>query len=324
MYIPSYKLKYYFLIFLSFLITLKIWLVWNVNPIYANFVIILGLVYIYNQHKSELQLDISKRNIIPLILFSVALYIKSGITWCIGTAPIALFILTLRAEDKEDCLYYIIKWLTYLLVPSLLLFLVSNLVHLPSFGVVHFDRESLAYSPCENYLIFVKGATYGNRFAGPFLEPGHLGMMISFLLFAEGWKLQNRYSKILFVISFFTLSLAGYLLNLIGFLLSQFKNGKLKLFNLMLLLTVVFSIYYSAAIYNNGNNVINEKIFSRLEEDDDKGFVGNNRSFGLIPLYYANMWDSGDVNLIMNGYPKKEVDWLLDNGSRGTGFVIFL
>lgn len=323
MYTFPYKKKYYFFLFLSFIVTLKIWFVWNINPIYFNLIIVLGLLFIYYQHKSSIQLELTKRNLIPFALYTTTLYIKGGLIWCVTTAPIAFFILTLRVEDKKDCLYYIIKWMSYLLVPSLILFLLSNFISLPSFGTVHFDRENLGYSSCENYLIFVKGDMYGIRFAGPFLEPGHLGMMISFLLFADGWNLQNRYSKILFVISFFTLSLAGYALNLIGYFLSLFNQEKLKLYYLLLVIIGIFGFYYSAISYNDGNNILNEKIVSRLEEDDEKGFVGNNRSFGLIPLYYANMLESGDVNLIMNGYPKKEVKWLLENGSRGTGFVIF-
>ena len=82
--------------------------------------------------------------------------------------------------------------------------------------------------------------------------------------------------------------------------------------------------------YNGGNNVINEKIISRLQYDEDKGISGNNRVSYTTDMYFASLLLSNDrwyglgaetINFINGGSTG-----FGDFGSqiRGAGFKIFI
>jgi hypothetical protein len=62
-------------------------------------------------------------------------------------------------------------------------------------------------------------------------------------------------------------------------------------------------------------------IISRLEPDEDTGFVGNNRVFGSIELYFITMFD--DTKLLLFGYDNTVLEVLAESGSRGTGFTMW-
>ena len=77
----------------------------------------------------------------------------------------------------------------------------------------------------------------------------------------------------------------------------------------------MFGIYY-----NNGDNLLYNEIFSRLEFDKEKGFTGNNRVSDMVDIYYVALWL--DTHTLLWGYPKNTMDWLMENGAKGTGFFM--
>jgi hypothetical protein len=73
-------------------------------------------------------------------------------------------------------------------------------------------------------------------------------------------------------------------------------------------------------LYNNGDNFFNKLILSRLEYDEEKGFSGNNRVFGMIEMYYVAMFN--DIHTLLFGYDTETIEYLIWNNSRGTGYIM--
>lgn len=100
----------------------------------------------------------------------------------------------------------------------------------------------------------------------------------------------------------------------------MFYRGKIGGKYLLLILLLFLVIYSFGMYYNGGDNIVYEKILSRLEYDKDKGITGNNRVFGLIEVYYAALWN--DTDTMLWGYPKETMQWLFESGSRGAGYML--
>lgn len=317
------NVKIYFLIFLSFIISMNVWFVWNIN-IYVLYLII-DFLLIFIVHKSKINIEHNRNNIISTMVLACCMLYSSSLFRIICISPLVYIILSLSIYDKQRCMDYITKCLCYLLIPSIILFLILQFVKLPSLGAISITSHSGAsYTACQNYIILVKGDYYGFRFSGPFLEPGHLGMMISFILFANNWNLKDKHNLILFIISLFTLSLAAYILHVIGYILVNYVNKTFKMKSIALFFFILYVLYELIINYNDGHNILNENIIERLDYDEEKGFVGNNRAFGLIPQYYEDMWKGSNTKILLFGYDASTIKWLAEHGSRGVGYVMYM
>lgn len=91
-------------------------------------------------------------------------------------------------RDKVYLLEYITKWYGYLMIPSLIVYALVSTVGLPHLGYQQASDTSWAldsgYGVCKNYIFYMQ-STFGDyveRFNGPFLEPGHLGMISALLI----------------------------------------------------------------------------------------------------------------------------------------------
>ncbi len=68
------------------------------------------------------------------------------------------------------------------------------------------------------FLIKTRGYNAFYRFNGPFLEPGHLSMIVAILLYANKYDFKNnRYLWVLLVTIVLSFGLAGYVITIIGF-----------------------------------------------------------------------------------------------------------
>lgn len=322
------RLVLYLCLFLSFLTSMNIWFSWNENKKYIN--VALACLVMFCILKGKIKLVYSQRNIISFLLLSAA-YVSYGfiyerfVGFVAGFSPVPVFfvIICLNSEDKEKCLDYITRWFTYLLIPSLILYLISYVFPIPSVGQVQIDTEYLAYLPYDNYIILVKSLFYLFRFTGPFLEPGHLGMIIMFLLFANRCDFYKWQVVALFIISLFTLSLASYVLFVLCYFFCMVSIGSKTIYK-EFFFSIAFLVvtYYIAISYNNGHNYINEMIIERLQYDQDKGFSGNNRVFGQIDAYYDFLLNNS--RYFWTGYDHKTIQYLAETGSRGTGYVMYV
>lgn len=318
----------YSLLFLSFLLSMRFWIGWAGRDVYLN--ILIGMLSWLIMVLCHIRFDFSIRNISMFVLIVIGFFLSG---YQLGLRTPFLFlsyfvIICLNDADKIKCLQFITKWFGYFMIPCLIVFGLYFLVDLPSFGTLQETSADWAltkgYGVCQNYIFYVRSSfeSYETRFNGPFLEPGHVGMIAAFLLFVNKFDFKRKGMLPILIAIIFTLSLAGYVLAFISFIMILFYNRKITLRHLVIYSLLFLCIYFFGIYYNNGDNFLYERILSRLELDDEKGFTGNNRIFGLLDLYFIALWN--DTHTMLWGYSKEIIEWLLDNNSGGTGYVMWI
>lgn len=170
----------------------------------------------------------------------------------------------------------------------------------------HYYSETSDFYTHEVYYLFIAGANnileeLLPRFCGMFLEPGHVGSTSCLLLFINKFNFKNKSNFIYLLSIIFSLSLAAYCLLFIGLCLHFFLKGVhiVKYILFMGAFAGIFCVF--GLTYNGGDNILNEKILSRLVVVDGE-LSGDNRTSMLFDAYYEDWLKHGDV---INGYGKK-------------------
>jgi hypothetical protein len=161
----------------------------------------------------------------------------------------------------------------------------------------------------DNYFLFLHNTNpFENlifpRFSSIFVEPGHLGMISAFFLYANRFNLKRKGVLIIFIASILSFSLASYVLMLMAALILLFTHSRKPWLYLFLFLGLLFSINLFFTSYNKGNNVVNELILSRLQVENGD-IKGNNRYSMDFDTYYTKFINT-DQNLLGIGALKFE------------------
>lgn len=116
------------------------------------------------------------------------------------------------------------------------------------------------------------------RFQSVFLEPGHLGSATTVLLMTQIGKWKRWWNVVLIIASVISFSLAAYAILISLMFLRLWVLRRNLVGKLVITLSLISVVCIGATFYNQGDNLINNLILSRLEIDDQTGtFVGNNR-----------------------------------------------
>ena len=327
-----YKKILYFCIFMLFILSMKIWIGWNGIDLKINSAILLILLLLTLSKK--IQLQYSKRSMISLICLYVGIsYVHSSPFGPQNLLTTALYgyILFIKDIEKIQCIKYITKWFSYLMVLSLIAYWIAQFNLLPPIGIMPYALgediflRNPEYCIRENYIFYMYAPDfYGIRFNGPFVEPGHLGMMSAFLLFCNKFDFSKKYNVIILVALILSFSLAGYILAFIGNLMIRFYKGILRPRKMI---TYFFSFFIVIALsyqLTKDNPLFQELIFNRIELNDERGIEGNNRTSIEMGEYNDRMWTSGDIGLILSGYSERDWDESVESngGFTGTGIIV--
>ncbi|MEY3501355.1 MAG: hypothetical protein RL308_3028, partial [Bacteroidota bacterium] len=156
------------------------------------------------------------------------------------------------------------------------------------------------------------------RFSGVFLEPGHIGMIISFLLFGNKFDLKRKEVLVLFIGGIMTFSLAAYVLVIFSALIFFVLNSNKPALNLIMTTGLLFGLFTYFTTLDNGNNVVNNLIIERLEVKDDK-LVGDNRNTENFGIYYDRFMEGDDKYM---GIGTVEFVKFFDDGN--AGYKVFM
>ncbi len=318
---------FYVCIFIFFLNSMGLWIGWAGRDKWIDLVTLaLILLSLYNYY--YIKFDFCTRNfLLTFVLFvSSIIYTKEFGFRLLLNFIIYFIICCLNSKYQIQCLHYVFKWFAWLMLPGILVYFLVQAGLMASFGTLNTIDNVLhsfydtSYTVRSNYIFYCAADGYGIRFNGPFVEPGHLGMMSAFLLYADGFDFKKKETWIVLLALFMTISLSGYVLVFFAYLFFKYEKYEIQAQFIVIFLIFVFFIYLVGMFYNGGDNLLNEMIFSRLEYDEEKGFSGNNRVFGQIDLYYAAMFNN--THTLLYGYDKEIIEYLAWNNSRGTGFVM--
>lgn len=289
----------------------------NYIPVFVDIIMMICLMF------SGFKLRITQRAVIILVtlfLFSAfsgyILMPMYGLVVFFTYLP-ALFLYVLPSPKKLELLSFVTKWFSLILLFSIVVYFATYIISFPVLGV--FKAEDLNYPPYDNYLFFIKQRMYDNfvyRFNAWYLEPGHLAMIGSLLLFANKFNFkQNKYLWIILTGIFLSFSLAGYIITIIGFALLYVKSiPKLVIF----IVALIGLNWFITDIWNGGDNPVNVLIFERLQFDRDKGISGNNRTTEMTDNFFEECVKDGTIIL---GVRTMKADNLR---IRGAGYKIFI
>lgn len=202
---------------------------------------------------------------------------------------ILCYIVRLKYEYKIQLIDFITKWFAILMSISLgayILFLSG--VSFPG-TIVEYQQYFM-----DNHYFFLQKELF--RFQSVFLEPGHMTMGLAPLLFINKYNLKNRYVLILFIAQMLSLSLAGYMMMMIGYsvlFLFDKQSKKSKLISVLLSAILICSV---AIFMQNSfeNNVFDDLIFRRMQFDNGH-FVGDNRSSVYLDRQFEDVVSSSDI-----------------------------
>ena len=255
-----------------------------------NIVILFAVICIYQF------LFCAERNAVTILLYAFTFI--TGLT-----------IIRLKDEFKIKLLHYVSLSLGIILlfsIPGWIMYL----LHYPM--PHHTEYDGVFYTHTFYPTFTLNGYPYESpisRFTSVFQEPGHLATTCVFLLFINRFNLTKWYNILFLVSILLSLSLAGYglLIMAFGFYILLFsKYKKLAIIFLVLLMAVV--TFLSLKI-NGGDNVIYERIVSRLEYSEDKGIAGNNRYSSTFDSKYKKFIKSSDVYFGVGNLPQNKKWW---------------
>lgn len=273
------KYKYIFVVlFLSFISSLQPWFFWYIKA--GIFYAIIFLCFYY--YKSNAVFRVERKYLISVVLLLVAAVSHTNTSLFSITSHIFLVLSSISlfsCTDVERASFFevLYKWFAILLTVSLGFHILLLLgIKLPSLGIIQYDNMDIYLY---NNYIFTLYGNYGVRFHSIFCEPGHVGMIISFLLYFLKYDVRNKYVILLIINLLFTLSLAGYLLALLGLFIKYFADLSVK--KILLIMIIGTSLYFSYLLLIDilpNDNVMYEYVLKRLAYDDETGTIkGDNR-----------------------------------------------
>lgn len=274
------------------------WLLWDLHVLVLLLSASLTILFAVT---TKNVFSLKKTNFIPVFFIVIAqIYVVRDLnTNALISALLRIIILSvvllLQDKIKIELVHFFTKDFTILLSVSLfawILFLMG--IPLPN-SITNFNNGQYFY---DNYYFFLLDHRDHflafPRFSSIFLEPGQLGMITSFLLYANQFDLKRKEVWVLLVATVLSFSLAAYVLTL--FSASAFvllKTRRLVLY-LIIWIGFIFAGYLYFTKSNNGNNPINISIIERLFIQDGD-IVGNNRYSSIMDNYFDNFMKSDDI-----------------------------
>ena len=323
-----------FVIFIAFLMSMRCWIGFEGRS--TVFFYALPFLLLLLKFSGKLCFFIQRRAaIFALMLYMVRVYFSYKATGSIrlngiinqAFLPISvLMILSIVETQKEELLQYIVKWLGYILIVGIAIHLITSFVHLPSVGIIktHYGGDFYGQD-CYNYLFCIKPVTAAHnglsRFSGPFIEPGDLGCVCSFLLYTATFNFR-RYKNLKYILLaiFVSLSLGGYILTAVAFAFCMLAQNRWSGKYIFGGVGVILSIYLFGLYYNGGDNIINTAILSRIQETEMSAEATNGRTTTIKMAYYLDMWNHPDI--LLTGYDANTVSYMNEEGNGvGSGFT---
>lgn len=226
--------------------------------------------------------------------FSGTGYITAPIHFVLRFYPI--LVLLCDKDNVAGHLSFIAKAIAFILILSMVLYLVMQFLPIVPGLPINWEEASDSYFFI-NYFILIRNIYYVDdfwRFTSIFLEPSYLATVCLFLLFANRFGFHLKENKILGLALVFSTSLAGYIVGFIGYILMRIVNR--KSYAKLLILPFLFAMVYMIGVeYNEGDNLINRYIIERLQFDEEKGIVGNNRTGEQIDALFEKSISDGSI-----------------------------
>ena len=282
---------------LIMLCSMKPWFTWD-NPIVVYVLLTLFILCRSILFTSK----ITKRNF-SLIIGIIILYtlidiphandLKRIIEYIFRHVICISFIILMKIEEKKKLLKSFIELYVGILFVSCVFYLLYLINLLPISLPISISDSYYSWGFTNHiFLITPNTGFIFSRFQSIFLEPGHVGMISALCLYPLKYKWSDKRVVILIISILLSFSLAAYVLFLLGFILFKLTSSRRIFIRLLQSIAIIFALFIASFVYyeNNPNSLFSELILSRFEFDEERGFVGNNRTNEQFDYYYDNVF----------------------------------
>lgn len=267
-------LIYKIIVFYCFLSSARTSLTLGDNP-YID--MILGIISIMILPKSYITIR-PTRKVAAIFLALAAAYtmIQSSIIGCFAQIFMVFIpcqLIFLKAKYQIELFNWLSKWFAILLIASFIWWILwmigISLPHTTEQLDWEYDDEGFIL---ENYFLFRRRISIDIstivdsmfRFNGFFLEPGHVGTITTFFLFANKYNFKDWRNKIFILIIIASLSAAAYALTFFGYCLFRFTENKTKIIVAIIGVAIIGIIIIT---YNGGDNYVNDILLAKYTRD---------------------------------------------------------
>lgn len=282
---------YMFAILLLCLQSIRIWFFWDyLIPIHVISFIVVAIAIVVHRNYFYLG-KYQLLAVVVLAIFEVYFGLGGSLNGYIAII-LKIVILSscicLRQEFKLSLYRFMLKAFGVLMIPSLICWVIYLASGFPVFGEISYNDGQYIF---DNHLFFIKSKTLiledliFPRFSSYFLEPGHLGMITSFLIIGSNYNFKDRYVLISLVVTLFSFSLAAFVILILGYcyrMLLMDRKVPLKIISGIIVLIVLIAFFKN---YNNGENPVNSLIIDRLTLEDGN-LKGDNRTNDNFNYYF--------------------------------------
>jgi hypothetical protein len=199
-------------------------------------------------------------------------------------------VLNVKESEKEIALIYLRDIIFFILSISLVIWSINNLFDLfQPFGnlTYSFGKGDDGRTVLNNYYFYLEeGNSIFPRFYSVFDEPGVLGTISTFLLFAFKYDLKNRKNLVIFIAACLTFSLAFYFLSFLGYFLLNIRKTKTLLISLSILCFMIIVYLF----LNNFGESFDFLVVHRLKNFNDFGI--DQRMSDSLNQYYSDFIQS--------------------------------
>lgn len=280
--------------------SINTWFFWDINIVV---ILLFGLICLtlYGKKQSkrnEVQLEYLPQIIIFIVLklYLVRDFNINGYLGAIVDILFIIYLIQLNDDLKILIFQYLSKAFSLLVGVSIIVWVV-HLIGIP------LPNEYLSYNNGQyiynNYYAFLDNIRVPSdlifkRFSSVFLEPGHLGLISSFFLYANKFDFKKKEVWVFLFAIILSFSLAGYVLMFFSFVGYYMIHSKNHIIYFIIMTVLSLALYSFFKDYNGGENVFNELIISRLEYIDNS-FIGDNRVSLYVDRYYSELLSNNEM-----------------------------
>lgn len=284
---------YKYFLMLVFLESMHAWFLWDTKTYFVLISVFFTMFLVFSTKNFFCLTKSNLQAVAIYLIISVYLVRGSnvnGLIFGLLSAFCISSVILLQDKYKIELFQLFTKVFAILLVVSMiawLLFIVG--VPLP----YKFSSFNDGQYNFQNYYFFLMDVRFLNftiipRFSSVFLEPGHLGLTASFLLFANNFNLKNKFVLVIFIANILTFSLAAYVLMLLSLIIKAITLSKNPIKGLIITGVSIILLSSFFQYYNQGDNLVNNTIIQRLKIVDGD-LAGNNRFTEHMDTYFSDL-----------------------------------
>lgn len=255
--------------------------------------ILAGVIYVFTYWNHEMTVVRMIKVLLPIsvFMFNSADVVSGGFQ---PTNVLTIILLVSFAFLENYDLVLLVKLFRKFIILISILGIIISLDFFLGLGLPYEINQYYANGINANYLNYYISYLYldnvGVRLCGIFNEPGSFGTVLALMLIIDKFNLRHKGNYLMFTAGCFTMSMAFFMLVIVGMILFSLKNVKALLFAV----TLIFSFVYVLPEIHFEDKSINHLI-ERFQFDSTSGtFKGDNRESYSFDIVYQEFESKGN------------------------------